>query len=147
MAERWRARRRSTGSRCSGLGVGLRPTKSSTKGQEEVLKLTGARVRAGRLCRGVGVVDRWRRCRASPGLLIHQEGSQRCCEQGTGVRGTQGSPVASNCLGTEFTCSNGSVEISAYGVEQRVEEVVGEVLSVEAELARAFAWVTVQRGG
>ena len=30
---------------------GLWPTKSSTKGQEEVLKLTGARVRAGRLCR------------------------------------------------------------------------------------------------
>ena len=96
------ARRGSPAYGCSGHWNGLRPTKTSTKGQGGVLKLTGARVRAGKQRKVVGGVDRWPSSvwcsRAgqrggSPGSWSPRVGAWWRCEGGPGVNEAQESPA------------------------------------------------------
>ena len=99
------ARRGSPAYGCSGHWNGLRPTKTSTKGQGEVLKLTGARVRAGKQRKVVGDVGRRRsstRCSragrrgCSPGSWSPRFGAWWSCEGITVVRAVRGAPAVWN---------------------------------------------------
>ena len=89
----------------SGYWNGLRPTKTSTKGQGEVLKLTGARVRAGKQREVVGDVGRrWSSTRCSrvgrrgcsPGSWSPRFGAWWSYEGSTVVRAVRGAPAAWN---------------------------------------------------